>query len=247
MRYDLSYPFPSIPPPNPSHMCLPSWMQSSHDAGWGGEDGYNVMPPSMNMFDTCLMTTTAATTTYPVWQMTDMAAAAAVPTTTMPWTSEMDAFQTPLPLDIPYWDPTLINDASYPPELQDLSSQQYPEQQQQQDFSWSSASSSSSSSSPLSPFEAPHHNLPPLLPSLPLWNVASSPPPLPPPPPSPAAQKVRTFHCQTCPKSFARKQDLKRHIVTHMPGYKPFRCYNCGTGFTRSDAVHRHLKARRCM
>ncbi|TPX70186.1 hypothetical protein SpCBS45565_g01883 [Spizellomyces sp. 'palustris'] len=193
----------------------------------------------MNMFDASLMTTTAATTTYPVWQMTDMAAA--VPTTTMPWTSDVDAFQTPLPLDIPYWDPTLINDTSYQPQLQDMS-QQYPEQQQQ-DMSWSSASSSSSSSSPLSPFEAPHHSLPPLVPSLPLWSVESSPPPRPPSP----APKVRTFHCQTCPKSFARKQDLKRHIVTHMPGYKPFRCYNCGTGFTRSDAVHRHLKARRCM
>ncbi|KAJ3184863.1 hypothetical protein HDU85_001543 [Gaertneriomyces sp. JEL0708] len=59
--------------------------------------------------------------------------------------------------------------------------------------------------------------------------------------------KPRPFQCSYCPKRFSRKQDLKRHETTHLPGVKPFRCFNCGTGFTRSDALHRHLKAKRCM
>ncbi|KAI9103838.1 hypothetical protein DFS34DRAFT_300974 [Phlyctochytrium arcticum] len=73
--------------------------------------------------------------------------------------------------------------------------------------------------------------------------ATSSPPPSSPPQPP----KPRPYACTTCPKTFARNQDLKRHLVTHIPGYKPFRCDLCGTGFTRSDAVRRHLKARRCM
>ncbi|KAJ3040152.1 hypothetical protein HDV00_011372 [Rhizophlyctis rosea] len=54
----------------------------------------------------------------------------------------------------------------------------------------------------------------------------------------------RSFHCPSCPKSFLRKQDLKRHEVTHAER-RPFGC-GCGVRFTRSDALQRHVRARRC-
>ncbi|KAI9202770.1 uncharacterized protein BJ171DRAFT_406526, partial [Polychytrium aggregatum] len=50
----------------------------------------------------------------------------------------------------------------------------------------------------------------------------------------------RPFKCVACPKTFIRKQDLKRHSLIHDPNSAGFKCSHCGTGFTRSDALYRH-------
>ncbi|KAJ3384336.1 hypothetical protein HDU84_003025 [Entophlyctis sp. JEL0112] len=49
-----------------------------------------------------------------------------------------------------------------------------------------------------------------------------------------------------CPNRFLRKQDMKRHEVTHNQ-IKDFVCHNCGFGFVRRDALVRHVKSKRCM
>ncbi|KAI8923729.1 hypothetical protein BC831DRAFT_469710 [Entophlyctis helioformis] len=56
----------------------------------------------------------------------------------------------------------------------------------------------------------------------------------------------KTHICEHCNRGFTRRQDLKRHKLTHFQLFKPFECKNCGTTFTRNDALHRHIKARRC-
>ncbi|KAJ3114864.1 hypothetical protein HK098_007160 [Nowakowskiella sp. JEL0407] len=62
-----------------------------------------------------------------------------------------------------------------------------------------------------------------------------------------SSSKRKDFKCQTCSKSFSRKQDLKRHVVTHIDGFKPYVCDICQMKFTRSDALSRHVKSQRCM
>ncbi|KAJ8322873.1 hypothetical protein O5D80_008399 [Batrachochytrium dendrobatidis] len=52
--------------------------------------------------------------------------------------------------------------------------------------------------------------------------------------------------CEHCNRGFTRRQDLKRHKLTHFQLIKPFQCTQCGTTFTRNDALQRHLKAKRC-
>ncbi|KAF8919876.1 hypothetical protein CPB85DRAFT_1156643, partial [Mucidula mucida] len=50
----------------------------------------------------------------------------------------------------------------------------------------------------------------------------------------------RAFTCDTCPLSFHRQHDLKRHEKTHS-GSKPYTCNGgCGKTFTRKDALKRH-------
>ncbi|KDQ09249.1 hypothetical protein BOTBODRAFT_117436 [Botryobasidium botryosum FD-172 SS1] len=46
--------------------------------------------------------------------------------------------------------------------------------------------------------------------------------------------------CPSCAKTFARKYDLKRHLVIHS-GVRPYVCQGgCGEAFKRSDARQRH-------
>ncbi|KAJ3349672.1 hypothetical protein HDU83_000361 [Entophlyctis luteolus] len=58
--------------------------------------------------------------------------------------------------------------------------------------------------------------------------------------------RIREFQCSMCPNRFLRKQDMKRHEVTHNQ-IKDFVCHNCGFGFVRRDALVRHVKSKRCM
>lgn len=51
----------------------------------------------------------------------------------------------------------------------------------------------------------------------------------------------KPFSCHVCPRSFARKHDLHRHIRVHT-GDKPYLCVNCFKTFARTDALKRHLR-----
>ncbi|KAJ1565433.1 hypothetical protein HK096_002816 [Nowakowskiella sp. JEL0078] len=63
----------------------------------------------------------------------------------------------------------------------------------------------------------------------------------------PAKRSSKKGHaCEHCQKSFLRKQDLKRHSITHIDGLKPYVCDVCQVTFTRSDALNRHVKSQRC-
>ena len=67
--------------------------------------------------------------------------------------------------------------------------------------------------------------------------------------PSPADKKPRDFSCTVigCEMKFMRRQDLKRHVLTHT-GAKPHSCpLGCGVTFSRTDAAARHVKAGRCL
>ncbi|KAK4520212.1 inositol polyphosphate kinase kcs1 [Mucor velutinosus] len=54
-------------------------------------------------------------------------------------------------------------------------------------------------------------------------------------------RQVKAFACCACPRSFARKHDLQRHIRVHT-GAKPYSCLNCTKAFARTDALKRHLR-----
>lgn len=51
----------------------------------------------------------------------------------------------------------------------------------------------------------------------------------------------RPFVCSTCKKSFMRKRELDRHILTHT-GMKPFKCSKCDKSFGRKDKLVRHMR-----
>ncbi|KAI9267443.1 hypothetical protein BY458DRAFT_511800 [Sporodiniella umbellata] len=53
--------------------------------------------------------------------------------------------------------------------------------------------------------------------------------------------KNKIYDCTICPRSFARKHDLQRHIRVHT-GAKPYYCLNCEKAFARTDALKRHLR-----
>ncbi|KAF5385975.1 hypothetical protein D9615_002272 [Tricholomella constricta] len=53
----------------------------------------------------------------------------------------------------------------------------------------------------------------------------------------------RPFRCSTCPASFARNHDLKRHIKLH--DKKAWKCAGCLKVFSRRDAIKRHKTGRK--
>ncbi|KAK0723912.1 hypothetical protein B0T21DRAFT_453487 [Apiosordaria backusii] len=64
------------------------------------------------------------------------------------------------------------------------------------------------------------------------------------PQPHPPSQE-RPFKCDTCPQSFNRNHDLKRHSRIHL-AVKPFPCINCDKSFSRKDALKRHRMVKGC-
>lgn len=58
---------------------------------------------------------------------------------------------------------------------------------------------------------------------------------------TPSSQESKPFACHICPRKFARKHDLQRHIRVHTFA-KPYSCLNCSKSFARTDALKRHLR-----
>lgn len=52
---------------------------------------------------------------------------------------------------------------------------------------------------------------------------------------------TRECQCPMCPRAFARKHDLQRHIRVHT-GVKPYVCPCCQRSFARTDALRRHFR-----
>ncbi|KAH8551367.1 hypothetical protein BGW37DRAFT_493380 [Umbelopsis sp. PMI_123] len=52
---------------------------------------------------------------------------------------------------------------------------------------------------------------------------------------------TRECQCPMCPRAFARKHDLQRHIRVHT-GAKPYVCPCCQRSFARTDALRRHFR-----
>ncbi|KAI9285684.1 hypothetical protein BC943DRAFT_322802 [Umbelopsis sp. AD052] len=52
---------------------------------------------------------------------------------------------------------------------------------------------------------------------------------------------TRECQCPLCPRAFARKHDLQRHIRVHT-GVKPYVCPCCQRSFARTDALRRHFR-----
>ena len=48
------------------------------------------------------------------------------------------------------------------------------------------------------------------------------------------------FKCDICSKTFTRKNNLKRHYLSHNPNRELFQCHKCHKHFNRSDSVVRH-------
>ncbi|GMM33707.1 Met32 protein [Saccharomycopsis crataegensis] len=55
----------------------------------------------------------------------------------------------------------------------------------------------------------------------------------------------KVFKCGSCPLSFKRNSDLKRHVKTHSATL-PHICNNCGKSFARKDALKRHYGTQTC-
>jgi uncharacterized Zn-finger protein len=55
-------------------------------------------------------------------------------------------------------------------------------------------------------------------------------------PGGPNAHQDRPYRCDTCPQSFNRNHDLKRHKRIHL-AVKPFPCGHCDKSFSRKDAL----------
>ncbi|KAJ7670593.1 hypothetical protein DFH06DRAFT_1320522 [Mycena polygramma] len=59
------------------------------------------------------------------------------------------------------------------------------------------------------------------------------------------ASPTRPFLCDSCPLTFERHHDLKRHVLTHV-GERPYVCNGCDKTFTRKDALKRHQLSKEC-
>lgn len=57
----------------------------------------------------------------------------------------------------------------------------------------------------------------------------------------PSKGLTRECQCPMCPRAFARKHDLQRHIRVHT-GVKPYGCPCCQRSFARTDALRRHFR-----
>ncbi|KDQ21197.1 hypothetical protein BOTBODRAFT_87908, partial [Botryobasidium botryosum FD-172 SS1] len=50
----------------------------------------------------------------------------------------------------------------------------------------------------------------------------------------------RPYVCATCTFAFTRSHDLSRHLMTHNKDKKLFHCETCPKSFSRKDALKRH-------
>ncbi|KAI3320786.1 hypothetical protein HD806DRAFT_217535 [Xylariaceae sp. AK1471] len=64
-------------------------------------------------------------------------------------------------------------------------------------------------------------------------------------PGAPNSHQDRPYRCDTCPQSFNRNHDLKRHKRIHL-AVKPFPCGHCDKSFSRKDALKRHRMVKGC-
>ena len=64
--------------------------------------------------------------------------------------------------------------------------------------------------------------------------------------PQQAAQNDRPFRCDSCPQSFHRNHDLKRHKRIHL-AVKPFPCKYCDKSFSRKDALKVSHSSLKCI
>ncbi|KAI1424578.1 hypothetical protein F5Y12DRAFT_440823 [Xylaria sp. FL1777] len=62
---------------------------------------------------------------------------------------------------------------------------------------------------------------------------------------APNSQQDRPYRCDTCPQSFNRNHDLKRHKRIHL-AVKPYPCEYCDKAFSRKDALKRHRLVKGC-
>ncbi|MES1912037.1 MAG: hypothetical protein MHM6MM_004380 [Cercozoa sp. M6MM] len=54
-------------------------------------------------------------------------------------------------------------------------------------------------------------------------------------------KKKKKFLCTLCDKSFARRTNLRRHLMTHVK-YRPWVCGHCDLRFTERTNARRHLQ-----
>lgn len=59
--------------------------------------------------------------------------------------------------------------------------------------------------------------------------------------PAHQARKPRSHICGVCGRLFARREHVRRHVLSHT-GEKPFKCADCARKFARRDLLSRHRK-----
>ena len=56
--------------------------------------------------------------------------------------------------------------------------------------------------------------------------------------------KIKSFVCNKCDKTFSQCRDLKNHMRTHTKE-KPFQCSICNKRFNQSSHLTRHLRTHK--